>query len=119
MLWIVVGILFLISTNYLFDLWEKNQEEDFIAKSYKYTLKIKPKKDDNSKGLYLYPCINFHGVNSIVDIGSTPFYNTVLVGDTIEKKKGVDFILLKREHLVLKVPVTFNYENKVDTVLVR
>lgn len=117
--WIVIGILFLISTYCLFDLMEKNQEDDFIHSSYQYVLKIKPKQDDSNKGYYSYLCIDLQGKTTSFMIGSKVFYNEVLVGDTIEKKKGVSFILLKREHLILKIPVTFNYINKVDTVLVR
>lgn len=117
--WIGIGILFLISTYYIFDLWEKNQEDDFIDKNYQYVLKVKPEQDDSNKGYYSYPCIDLQGKTTSFRIGSRDFYNEVLVGDTIEKKKGVSFILLKREHLILKIPVTFNYINKVDTVLVR
>lgn len=117
--WTVFGVLFLISTYYLFDLMEKKQEDDFIDSSYQYVLKIKPKQDDSNKGYYSYPCIDLQGKTTNFMIGSRVFYNAVSIGDTIEKKKGVSFILLKRENLILKIPITFNYINKVDIVLVR
>lgn len=124
-IWIVIGILFLISTYYLFDLWEKYQEEEFIDSAYQYILKVKPNEDEGDKGSYTYQCIdldsNSHWYKQIFSpvISSTELYNSVVVGDTIEKNKGVPFILLKRQHLVLKVPVNYDFDKVVDTVLVR
>ncbi len=103
----------------------KAATEEFVNQSYLYILTKKPNEDEGEKGGYLYQCVDLDS-NSYwykkkfsPEISSRELYNAVLVGDTIEKNKGVPFILLKRQHLVLKVPVNNDFDKTVDTVLVR
>lgn len=103
----------------------KAATDEFVNQSYLYILTEKPNEDEGDKGTYTYQCLDLDS-NSYwykkkfsPEICSRELYNAVLVGDTIEKNKGVPFILLKRQHLVLKVPVNNDFDKTVDTVLVR
>ena len=120
----ILGFTGILVFKFIIEPWSiKVATEEFVNNSYLYILTAKPNQDEGDKGLYTYQCIDLdstsHWYNKKFSpaISSRELYNAVAVGDTIEKNKGEPFILLKRQNLVLKVPV--NYDKVVDTVLVR
>lgn len=122
----ILGFIGILAFKFIIEpLWIKATTEEFVNESYLYILTVKPNEDEGDKGSYTYQCIDLDSTSHWYHkkfspaISSGELYNAVAVGDTIEKNKGEPFILLKRQNLVLKVPVNYDYDKVVDTVLVR
>ncbi len=122
----IIGLMGILVLKFVIEPLEiKTITNEFVNESYSYILTSKPKEDEGDKGTYTYECIDLDSNSHLYKkkfspvISSRELYNAVLIGDTIEKRKGVPFILLKREHLILKVPVNYDFDKNVDTVLVR
>jgi hypothetical protein len=122
----LLGLIGICVFKFIIDpLWTESITNEFLNKSYIYTVTVKPNENEGNRGTYKYQCIdldsNSHWYNQTFspEISSTELYNSVVVGDTIEKKKGNPLILLKKEHLILKIPVNYDFSKVVDTVLVR
>lgn len=122
----VIGLIGILVFKFIIEPLEiKTTTDEFINESYLYVLTSKPNENEGDKGTYKYQCIdldsNSHWYKQMFspEISSTELYNSVVVGDTIEKKKGNPFILLKKEHLILKIPINYDFSKVVDTVLVR
>lgn len=122
----VIGLIGILVFKFIIEPLEiKTTTDEFINESYLYVLTSKPNENEGDKGTYKYECLdlvkNSHWYQKRVNttISSRELYHAAIVGDTIQKDKGLSFILLKRTNLILKIPVNYDFNKVVDTVLVR